>query len=241
MNNQPVPSSEPFTKFRLKGDASVTVNVVECANTAHVDVKINHPDAVTVDQRIDSGTCVVSAARTYPKGVNGKKDFIGNLREAVAKDSLSALLGAVTKNILSGNLASDTGSQVTIELRVPQGFTDIELESENMDVSVIHSFLHRMSVKSTNLDFKSSEILDIDSLTITGTNSDVDLVVGGNMKHARIKGTNADIKIRRHSGYKGCVRVTGSNLDISGNLDGDATSGVVSCDVTNGDVMVVSI
>lgn len=239
MNNHPVQSSPPFISFRLTGDANMTVDVIEHEGAARVDVKINQPDAVTVDQRIEDGTCVVHTKRTH-RGASGKQRLLGDLREAVAKDSLSALLGAVTKNILSGSIANDNGSQVTIELRVPPGFKDIELEGDNMDVTMNHSLIYAMCVKATNLDFRSSGILGINSLSITGTNSDVDLVAGENLKQARIKGTNADIKIRRHSGYKGCIRVTGSNLDISGNLDGDAACGIVSCDVTNGDVMVVS-
>lgn len=230
-----------FTKFCLSSNVNAKITVAERTGEPNIEISIHKPDAVTVEQRIENDTFVIRATRNECGQSDGKKNLLDDLRAAIIKDSVSALVGAFVKNVLQANITANNGPEIIIDLCIPRGFAEVDLDSDNIDIEINHTSIAVIAVKSTNLDFKSSGVLDIEFLRISGTNSDVDLVAGANFKHAKIKGTNANIIIRRHGSFKGIIRSTGSNLDISGNLDGDPISGLISCDVTNGNIVVISL
>ncbi len=232
-------NSHNFNSLHMDANCSLSIRVNEIIGQPTIRVEASNPDLINIEQEYSGEKLTVRAKAENKSNKGGNPNFMNNIREAISKDSITGLLGAVVTGFGQGIHGNNL--EVTVTLNIPKGFSSLEIDATNANVEINHSSITTIDVSSSNLDFESKNDICIKLLLIKADNADIDFVAGGGLTLAKIESANCDVIIRRLSDYKGIVKVKGKNSEVSGNVDGDSSIGNIVCKVDNGDILVISI
>jgi hypothetical protein len=238
MSNELISANSPnFNSLHIDANCSLSIRVNEIIGQPTIRVAASNPDLINIEQEYSGEKLTVRAKAENKFNKGGNPNFMNNIRDAISKDSITGLLGAVVAGFGQG--IHDNNLEVTVTLNIPKGFSSLEIDATNANVEIKHSSIATIDVNSSNLDFKSTSDMGVKLLSIKADNADIDFVAGGDLTFAKIEGSNCDIKIRRLSTYKGLIKVKGRNATIFGNMSGDISLGKISLKVDNGNISVV--
>lgn len=228
-----------FSSFRFEGNCSATIKIKEASGKPTVEIENSNSSLVIVEHELSDKILTVRAKAKAAKKTSGNNNFIGGIRDAVAKDSIIGFIGALANGF--SHLERSESVEVTIIIGVPKIFLSLDIRADNVDVDIDHSSISSIDIHSKNLNLISRRDLESNYFKIKSDNSDIDFIAGKGLALVKIEGCNSDVTIRRNSGYKGVIKMIGSNMTVLGNIEGDSSFGKITCDVDNGDVTVVSI
>jgi hypothetical protein len=238
-------NTNEYTKFsalKIDANCTTTVHIHETTDDALIKITNKDPQKIKISDVNTNGELAIEVM-AEEKNTNVPLGSISSaIQQAISKDSIKDFIPNFISGLkqTSGSKVINNDIEIVFDVFIPKAFLAIHIAATNLDLDIHHSSIINIDVKSSNLDFTSTQPLTAQLLKITSPNSNVDFIAANGLAFAEVDGNNCDLTIRRTSDFNGKIKIKGSNTDISGNCDGDPTKGLITCCMSNANVSILS-
>ncbi len=238
-------STNEYTKFstlRIDANCTSTIHIHETTDVPTIRLTNKNLQKIKISDSNTSGELSIKVIAESENTHVPLGDVSSAIQQAISKDSIRDFI----PNFISGLKQTHTSKSISNDIEVifdvfiPKSFLSVHITATNLDLDVHHSSIINIDITSSNLDFKSTQPLITELLKIAAPNSNIDFIAANGLAFAEIDGNNCDLAIRRAPDFDGKIKIKGSNTDVSGNCDGDATKGLITCRMSNANVSILS-